>query len=430
MFFCFAIIVALIQFTARSQSHASHQILSSDNLHLFSDGILQYFIEPDTEIWGSILKGIAGCLGHRPDQSNIKIQINLSDNLQIKRTSDKSLQIIDIITNKPLPNLPGDFDSKEQLNEWIEQLQEITQYSASYTTYIGIALKQKICLSLSGSRIFCGNVVFIGNIPTYDDTYFAIQISEKEMKSKQVSQYIDSTMITDGSFDHIQYFNYMNNTDDTFIILNITQIFFYHQYIGVDPITKQTTILPEMKDFFILAMPEIWHRIELELNAQYISIPGVNDMIYIDSINLSELDVRSFDYEPGRSLSSSLFYAALKVFGDVNIVLYLTSHDGRKYTKSTLTITKMYVEGAVEINYQLAKGQPSKQQLNIGFIRKPSVEFLQYSNMPQFPRHIITESIGMDSHIIDWLESIVETLLETRDTKNMFVCDIDSPYDE
>lgn len=298
---------------------------------------------------------------------------------------------------------------------------------------MGIKLGRTVCLSYSGSATFCGVVVFIGNIngAGIDKTHqpcFAIKISQSDMLLKQVIKHIDLDMITDGWFNNVQYFNYDNNTDDTFIVVDPFQIFAYHQAIGINPVTNENGILAETVDFFILQKQQIWKIIENDLRNKDIDAPGTGTVqFHIDNIDLSRIQLRLFNYDSKRSFDSPSFPAKVKVFGDVDIAFHLKAYDTKeKYRHSDIKIRRLYLEGDISVNYQLKMGGKSTQTLQFGFLRKPKIEVLDYSYSVDFPMYLTSD---MFKHPIDWVEWAITLLLELRSVTDMIQLNIGSPFD-
>lgn len=246
---------------------------NSDTLRLFSNGELEYIVEPE----GSMCSLFGWCDAPRKAR---RIKVNLSRNLKIKRSDDTTLEIIDRCTNLPLPDFPGKFDSAEDLDRWTLQLQDIMKYDQSYgmssclalilsltdvsphtvtmtEKYIGVRLNEKVCIIYSGSPMFCGVVVFIGNINRSEKVSFAVRVRDDQMSRGRLMKYLRGDMVSNGWFDDIQYFNYQNNERDTFIVMNAVEMFQCLEAKGTNPMTDSVGTLYEATHFFTLTMEQV-----------------------------------------------------------------------------------------------------------------------------------------------------------------------------
>ena len=139
----FLVLFALIVFQSYGMSSKAPKsrvtravdVLHSQNLRLFSNGILEYDVVPSQDLLSSFLEGVMNCVGNDRKKTDkcATIRINLSHNLQIKRKDETSLEIIDKITKKVLPEFPVSFQSRQELNQWVEQLREIIKFAKSYS---------------------------------------------------------------------------------------------------------------------------------------------------------------------------------------------------------------------------------------------------------------------------------------------------------
>ena len=109
--------------------------------------------------------------------------------------------------------------------------------------------------------MFCGVVVFIGNIKNYSKKskppHFGIKILQSEMKQKNLNHHIPQSIRSDGKIGGVYYFNYLRNADETFILLDSLQIFELTQCVKTDYVTGRTSLLSESKHFFTLTMPQV-----------------------------------------------------------------------------------------------------------------------------------------------------------------------------
>ena len=134
-----------------------------------------------------------------------------------------------------------------------------------------------------------------------------------------------------------------------------------------------------------------------------------------------------FSYDSTESLSSPLFAAKIKIYGDVDINLFVTDADGKKFKNSDLKITELYFEGDVNVNYKIGMHGQSKQQINIAFIKKPLIEILNGKYRRTFPANKLFDDQAL--HPLDWLESVIEIIAEDRGMNNVISLKIASPYD-